>query len=102
MATNISKYAQLNDFLLLEYEFNRDGTTVDFVGEGITPMEAIRAYTIDEAYSAWEENIKGSIKTGKLADLVVVDDFTGEPYEKLVNARETSLTLVVIKINPDR
>jgi len=25
MATNISKYVQLNDFLLLEYEFNRDG-----------------------------------------------------------------------------
>ena len=28
MATNISKYVQLNDFLLLEYEFNRDGTAV--------------------------------------------------------------------------
>ena len=26
MATNISKYVQLNDFLLLEYEFSRDGT----------------------------------------------------------------------------
>jgi len=25
MATNISKYIQLNDFLLLEYEFNKDG-----------------------------------------------------------------------------
>lgn len=26
MATNISKYVQLNDFVLLEYEFNRDST----------------------------------------------------------------------------
>jgi len=26
MATNISKYIQLNDFLLLEYQFNRDGS----------------------------------------------------------------------------
>lgn len=29
MPTNISKYVQLNDFLLLEYEFNRDGTTIN-------------------------------------------------------------------------
>lgn len=30
MATNnISKYVQLNDFLLLEYEFNKDASTVD-------------------------------------------------------------------------
>ena len=41
--------------------------------EAITPLEAIRAYTIDGAYSAWEENIKGSIEAGKLADLIVVD-----------------------------
>lgn len=27
MATNISKYVQLNDFLLLEYEFNKEGLT---------------------------------------------------------------------------
>jgi predicted amidohydrolase YtcJ len=44
-----------------------------FKGEGITPLEAIKAYTIDGAYSAWEENIKGSIEKGKLADLVVLD-----------------------------
>ena len=40
MATNISKYIQLNDFLLLEYEFNKDGTEVDFASNGITPMIA--------------------------------------------------------------
>ena len=27
MATNISKYVQINDFLLLEYEFNKDKET---------------------------------------------------------------------------
>jgi predicted amidohydrolase YtcJ len=41
--------------------------------EAITPMEAIKAYTIDGAYSAWEEGIKGSIEPGKLADLIIVD-----------------------------
>jgi predicted amidohydrolase YtcJ len=44
-----------------------------YAGEGITPMEAIRAYTIDGAYAVWEEGIKGSIEPGKLADLLVVD-----------------------------
>lgn len=44
-----------------------------YAPEGIKPVEAIRAYTIDGAYSAWEENIKGTIEPGKLADMVVVD-----------------------------
>lgn len=41
--------------------------------EGVDPVEAIRAYSVDGAYAAWEEDIKGSIAVGKLADLVVVD-----------------------------
>ncbi len=44
-----------------------------YTGEGCTPMEAIRAYTIDGAYAAHEEDGKGSIEEGKLADLVAVD-----------------------------
>ena len=44
-----------------------------YAPEGVSPMEAARAYSIDGAYAAWEENIKGTIERGKLADLVVVD-----------------------------
>jgi len=44
-----------------------------YAGEGITPLEAIKAYTVDGAYAAWEEDVKGSIEPGKLADLVVLD-----------------------------
>lgn len=50
-----------------------DSGDVLFAGEGITVKEGIRAYTIDGAYSAWEEDIKGSIEPGKLADIIVVD-----------------------------
>lgn len=44
-----------------------------YAPEGVTPFEAIRAYSIDGAYAAWEEDIKGTVEAGKLADLVVVD-----------------------------
>jgi len=39
MSTNISKYVQLNDFLLLEYEFNRDGIDTS-LGSIATPVLA--------------------------------------------------------------
>jgi len=62
--------------------------------EVITPMEAIRAYTIDGAYSAWEEGIKGSVEEGKLADLIVVDrDPLTIEIDDLKNVR-TLLTMV--------
>ncbi|MCW4051152.1 MAG: amidohydrolase [Candidatus Bathyarchaeota archaeon] len=49
------------------------GGQVLYAGEGVEPIEAIRAYGVDGAYAAWEEDIKGTIEPGKLADLVVVD-----------------------------
>jgi len=42
--------------------------------ERITLKEAIDMYTINGAYQYFEENIKGSIATGKLADLVVLSN----------------------------
>lgn len=49
----------------------RDGE-LNGAEEAITVKEAIRGYTIDGAYSGFEEKNKGSIERGKLADLIVV------------------------------
>jgi predicted amidohydrolase YtcJ len=42
--------------------------------ESISAREAIRGYTMNGAYSAFEEKGKGSIEAGKFADLIVVSD----------------------------
>jgi len=39
----------------------------------ITMHDAIKMYTLDAAYSVFDEDVRGSIKVGKLADLTVTD-----------------------------
>lgn len=39
----------------------------------ITVLEAIKGVTINAAYQYFEENVKGSIKKGKNADLIIID-----------------------------
>jgi predicted amidohydrolase YtcJ len=41
--------------------------------ERLTPYEALQAITIWSAYQHYEEDSKGSLETGKLADLVILD-----------------------------
>ena len=49
---------------------NEDGWIPE---QKITVEEALRAYTISAAYASFEENIKGSLEPGKLADFVVLE-----------------------------
>ncbi|MGG0288256.1 amidohydrolase [Peribacillus butanolivorans] len=44
------------------------------VAQSISVMEAIKLYTWNGAYASFEEDIKGSIVVGKLADFVVLTD----------------------------
>ena len=41
--------------------------------QAISLMEAIRCYTYSAAYAGFDEDIKGSLEAGKLADVVVLD-----------------------------
>lgn len=68
---------------------------IDFFPEQcMTREEALRSYTIDCAYAAFEESLKGSLVPGKLADLVVLDqDLLHCPAEKI---RETQVLMTVV------
>ena len=51
-------------------------------------MEALRSYTILNAFAAFEEDIKGSLTTGKLADITVLSkDITTVPAEEIKSAK---------------
>ena len=51
-------------------------------------MDALKAYTINAAYLLWKEQEIGSLKEGKIADIVVFeDDFLGVADDALKDVR---------------
>jgi len=66
----------------------------EFLKERLSIDEAISLYTINGAYGSFEENLKGSVEEGKLADIVVLSQ---DPYnvtpEKIKDIR-VEMTIV--------
>lgn len=56
--------------------------------EAISMMEALQAYTLFGAWLSFEEDLKGSIEPGKLADLIVLDqDLLTVAPEKIMDTK---------------
>ena len=59
-----------------------------FPKEIMTRDQALRSYTLDAAYSAFEEDVKGSLTVGKLADITVLSqDITTVPAEDILKTK---------------
>jgi predicted amidohydrolase YtcJ len=56
-----------------------------FPGQCLTMAEAVKLFTRDAAYASFEENLKGQLRPGMLADMVVLskDIFSSAPKEIL-------------------
>jgi predicted amidohydrolase YtcJ len=54
------------------------------LSESLSVLEAIRVYTYNGAYTAFEEGNRGSLEEGKLADMVVLsDDILAVPVTRI-------------------
>jgi len=70
--------------------------------QSMTRTEAIRAYTLANAYAAFEEDIKGSITTGKWADLVLLSQNLLTCPEDSILKTKVMMTMVGGKIKYER
>ena len=59
----------------------------------ITPAQALRAVTIEGAYQSFEEDLKGSLEPGKLADLVIL---SGNPLTDPGAIRELGVEETIV------
>jgi imidazolonepropionase-like amidohydrolase len=59
--------------------------------------ELVAMATRDAAAILKWHKVLGTLEPGKRADLVVFAGKTGDPYEALIHAKETSIRLVMIK-----
>jgi predicted amidohydrolase YtcJ len=65
----------------------KDGS-VFYPDQRMSRMEALKSYTINTAFAAFEENSKGSLKPGKYADIVVLSkDILTIPEDEIPTAK---------------
>jgi hypothetical protein len=77
-----------NPFVNIYYYVTRNTLRAGTVGaaQKISRLEALRVMTLNNAYMTFEEDTKGSIEPGKLADFVVLsDDVLTVPEQQLLS-----------------
>jgi predicted amidohydrolase YtcJ len=79
-----------NPFLLMQIAITRlnDAGNIHGRHQRISRQQALRCYTSTAAYLGFEENRKGSLEAGKLADLIVIDrDYQACPVDQIKDIR---------------
>ena len=71
---------------------------VFYPDQRMSRMEALRSYTLSNAFAAFEEDIKGSLSTGKLADITVLTkDILTIPEDQILTTK-VAYTIIAGKI----
>ena len=73
-----------------------------FPEQTMTRMEALKSYTLNNAYAAFEENVKGSLTVGKYADIVVLSQDILTVPEPQIPLTEVDYTIVGGQVKFDR
>ena len=68
------------------------------IDEELTAEEALKTYTLNAAYATMEEDEKGTIKVGKLADLTILTDDLLKILPEEINKVKVQMTIVDGKI----
>jgi predicted amidohydrolase YtcJ len=66
--------------------------------EKMTREQALRSYTLDAAYGAFEDGIKGSIEAGKLADFTIFSTDIMSVSEREILKSEVTMTIIGGKV----
>ncbi|MCH8258707.1 MAG: amidohydrolase [Planctomycetes bacterium] len=75
-----------------------DDGSVFFADQRMNRMEALRSYTIHAAYAAFEDDLKGTLTPGKLADIVVLSQDILSIAEDKIPHTNVQMTIVGGKI----
>ena len=97
LGTDAHRVASYNPFVVLQWALDGrtiDGTPLRVASEIPTREQALRMYTLNSAWFSFDENRRGSLEVGKLADFSILSqDFFTVPVEEIGNT--TSVMTVV-------
>jgi 5-methylthioadenosine/S-adenosylhomocysteine deaminase len=65
-------------------------------GAGLTARDLVRAVTVDAARAVgWQKQL-GVLRRGAMADMLVIEGGAGDPYDHLIDATESLVSLVTV------
>jgi predicted amidohydrolase YtcJ len=91
-----SPVTDFNPLIGIHAAVNRMSKKGNVVGgrQRVSLMEAIRLFTWNGAYASFEEDVKGSIEPGKLADLIVLDGRILDTEPERIKDLQVELTMI--------
>ena len=75
-----------------------DGKGINNSAQKFTIQDALRSFTTWPAYACFEENLKGTLEPGKIADMVVLSEDIMQPDPKVLLNTKIFMTILLGEI----